>query len=309
MEKVKEFLKKIPDWVKAVVASAVIIAVAVVVNDVVTTVICRNISDIENDNFSKVFQIDSIDERDDKLVLEGWVFKLNSNADKDDFDIVLYDYNKDKFFRTAMKDAEREDVNNYFLCEYDYTYSGFIATINSGKLNLETDNYEILVQEKGSRKAASTGIYIVNGEIMYVKPEDYVEPKVEGTELESIVRDGKLRVYRPDEGMYVYQYGRDLYWIVDENYYFEEDGSTYVQYQLWTTQPDKLPKERLDYNLYWDNKSFNFEVRELKEKATTNYRVAIAALPQEYSVTRIYTGNNVEDNMWRQDFRPVYEFD
>ena len=307
MEKVKEFLKKIPDWVKAVVASAVIIAVAVGISNVVNAVVHRNCIIVEDD-FSCVFQIDSVEQIADDFVLTGWAFELNKNAEKKDFDIILYDYKNDNKFYTKVEDISRKDVNDYFFCEYDYSESGFKASIKSKKLDLENVNYEVLIQKADSRNAISTGVYVSKGKLMNVKPEDYVALQVQGTELEEVINNGILRVYRPDVGMYVYQYAGKLYWIADENYEFKEGGLTAIGYSLNTTQPEKLPQHRVDNGWDWDNRSYFFEDSEIKDLRVGFYRVAVAEIPTDYAITKITFDYYTNDWECLKCARPVYYF-
>jgi len=313
MEKVKEFLKKIPDWVKAVVASAVIIAVAVVVNDVVTKWAFeqghKNLTNIKEKDFSYIFQVDEFGIKNGRLVIDGWVFKFDEDAREADFEIILYDYAKDKKYYLKMEDVIRDDVNKYFLCEYDYSRSGFQATIKSNKLDLENVNYEILIQETMSRNAIETGVYLYKGELTYVKPEKFVPLEVKGTDLENIIEQGIIRVYRPDLGVYVYQYEGALFWIAESIYDFDENGDTFIQYHLDTTQIENLPKERLEAQWYWDNIGFSFKEKELTEWDTGKYRVAKKELPMGYSIEKIWTGNHKQDWIWIEFFQPYYYFD
>lgn len=39
-----------------------------------------------------------------------------------------------------MEYVIREDVNSYFLCEYDYTKSGFVASLNERLLDFEKNS-------------------------------------------------------------------------------------------------------------------------------------------------------------------------
>ncbi len=285
-----------------------IILIAVVVDSFIQDYIYENKYEIVNDDFTYVFQIDGVEQKDDELVLTGWAFELETDSVEDDFDVILYDYNHDKEYYMDVKDEVRTDVNEYFLCEYDYSNSGFVAGLRLSKLDLENNNYEVLIRPRDAQKAYKSGTYISKGELMYTEPESFVALDVEGTGLEDIVNNGVLRIYRPDMGMYVYQYEGSLYWIADESYEFEEDGSTYVQYQLDTTQIDNLPQHRLDNEWYWDNIGFNFESKEIVNIDTGNYRVTTSALQTEYSITRISTGYYVEEWIWKQHFRPWYEF-
>ena len=105
-----------------------------------------------------------------------------------------------------------------------------------------------------------------------------------------------------------YQRNGALYWIVDEYFNFEEDGSTYIQYQLWTTQTENLPKHRLENNWLWDNIGGNFEDYEIKDDFGP-YRVMKRELPKEYSITSIVTGYYKDGKwIWQEYFRPIYEF-
>lgn len=83
----------------------------------------------------------------------------------------------------------------------------------------------------------STGIYVSSSGIHYM-PEKVFESQELNAEFINI---GVLRLYRPEQHCWSYQYENALYWIADQGFYFENDGSTYIQYQLHTTQPHKLP--------------------------------------------------------------------
>ena len=155
-----------------------------------------------------------------------------------------------------------------------------------------------------------TGVYITGKNIHYAKQNDYVIPAVAGTDLEEIVNKGFLRVYRPDYSCYVYQYKGYLYWIADTGFRFEDDGTTLIQYQLWTTQPERLPQKRLKNKWYWDNIGSYFEKYEItKGMNCGRYRVCRRKLPEEYSIKSIVTGYYKNGKwIWRNYFRPIYEF-
>ena len=294
---------------KKLIISIVIIVIAIVADYFVQDYIYKIKLEIVEDDYTHVFQIDTARQHDGELVLTGFVFELEKDSVENDFEIILYDYNNDKEYYMNVKDVVREDVNEYFLCEYDYSKSGFVVGHKLNKLNLENNNYEVLIRPKDMREAYKTGTYISKGEMMYAKPEDFAALDVEGTGLEDIVNNGVLRGYRPDVGMCVYQYEGSLYWIADDSYELEEDGRTYIQYHLYTTQIDKLPQHRLENEWYWDNIGFNFELNEVTDIDTGKYRVTQSEIPEEYSVERIITGYYVEDWKWKQSFRPWYGFE
>ena len=142
---------------------------------------------------------------------------------------------------------------------------------------------------------------------MFANPKEFRPLEVRGTVLENITKKGILRVYEPEIGMYVYQYERELYWIADSKYEFEEEDTT-IQYHMYTTQIQNLPKERLENNWLWSNLSFKFSTNELMSSECGSYRVTKYALPKEYSISNIWTGKYDDDWVWKVHFRPRYDF-
>lgn len=263
---------------------------------------------IQPDDFTWVYQVDETEVIEGELTLSGFAFELNSDAKGKAFEIVLRNSKTGQLHFPKVKYTSRDEVNNYFLCEYNYSDSGFLVTLSENKLKLQENTFEILLRMSDKKKSYSTGTYIFKGKIMYTDPQEYMPLDVEGTEIEEIVADGKLRVYRPDFGMYVYQYEDELYWIAEQDYNFNENNSTRVQYQIGTTQVEKLPKERQEGGWNWDNLNFGFTHEELLNCDTGVYRVAKKKLPVEYSITKIWTGDYDKDWVWQQYFRPYYEF-
>ncbi len=264
--------------------------------------------EVINDNFSWVSQVDSIEEVDKTIVLSGFAFQLEQDAKEEMFELILCNVETGKGYYPKMEYNNREDVNEYFLCEYDYTKSGFTATIPSKKLDMENGVYEVLLRPMGDKKAYALGTYYANGKMYFTNPNEFEPLDVVGTDLETIVEDGVLRVYRPDFGMYVYQYEGELYWIAEEWYGFNENNDTYVQFQMNTTQIQNLPENRLVNNWFWSNIGFNFKSKELTDWNIGKYRVTRCALPTEYSLTKIWTGNYKDGWIWKNDFRPWYAF-
>lgn len=192
----------------------------------------------------------------------------------------------------------RNDVNQYFLCKRDYTYVGFQAILEDVD---PCEEYEIVLNFGGTLDV-ETSIYVTGDRIHYIKDKELQEP--EGID---IVENGTLRVYRPDYHCWVYQYEGALYWIADSEFLFEDDGSTYIQYQLWTTQTERLPEKRQENNWLWDNIGGNFEDYEINGEFG-RYRVMKRELPKEYSIISIETGYFKDGKwVWHSFFRPVYE--
>ena len=264
---------------------------------------------IAEDNFSWVYQVDDIAENDGKICFRGWAFQLDKDAKKNKFDIILRDISSGKSFFADMKYETRVDVNEFFLCQYDYTESGFVAMIDKEKLDIENGVYEFLLQPKTQRTAYETNIYYAQNEISFTNPLEFIPLDTDGTDMEVVTRDGVLRGYLSDKGIYIYQYDGCIYWIMDETYAFNAAGNAYLQYQIATTQPWKLPEQRLMEGKETGYMSFQFKEKELANFNTGKYRVAKAELPQKYSITSIRTGVTTETWLWKYDFRPWYKFD
>lgn len=265
----------------------------------------QRIEFVQEDDFSWVVQVDKVRTEEDEFILEGFAFKLGQNTEEKSFDIVLHNLDTGEYLFPKMKYGDRKDVNDYFLCEYDYTKSGFTAKIKKSKLNLEKNDFEVLLLPEWSHKPYQFATYLADGELMYANPKEYVSLDVEGTDLEEIVDKGVLRVYEPENRMYVYQYAGELYWIAEEDYEFEEDKSTYMQYAMETTQIQKLPYERIQNNWTFDNRGFVFEENEIYGNVGS-YRLAKEYLPEEYSLVKIWTGYHVDNLVWQVEFRPCY---
>ena len=229
--------------------------------------------------------------------LTGFFFLYNQDTPQE-YEIILRSTEKRESVKPQVEyGLKRVDVNDYFSCEYDYSCCGF-------KLDdlPETGEYEFVVRCK-PLVVAHTDVYVNNGRICYTKQASFTPPELDA----DFINKGVLRVYRPDQHCWVYQYDGSLYWVVDHQFRFNPSDSTYIQYQLWTTQIDKLPKHRLENGWYWDNIGGNFEDYEL-EGDFGAYRVMKRDLPTEYAITSILTGYHVNDRwIWKSYFRPIYD--
>ena len=193
-------------------------------------------------------------------------------------------------------------------CWNDYRDEDDVTTSIDGKeCGAENKEYEVMIEWPWSIPI-STGVFISSSGVHYMPEKDFVEPSG-GPDLERIVKNGVLRLYRPDYHCWVYQVGWDLYWITEDGFQFEEDGSTYIQYQLWTTQPENLPEKRRAHNHRWDNIGGRFEKYEI-EGDFGAYRVMKREIPTDYSVTSIMTGYRKNGKwVWKNYFRPYYVFE
>lgn len=252
---------------------------------------------IEADSISRAycFQVDSVIYTGHEMEMRGFAFRYEHPSSE--YSLLL----RSEDGRRVELEKEivpRSDVNNYFLCDYDYTSSGFAA-----RAEVSEGEYEVLIKWPWSIPL-STGVFINSDGVYYASEKDFKAPEI----VVDFIQKGVVRVYRPDFHCWVYQYEGSLYWIVDQDFNFEEDKTTYIQYQLWTSQTENLPQKRLDNNWLWDNIGGNFEEYELQGDFG-EYRVMRRKLPTEYPVTAIVTGYHKDGKwIWRHYFRPIYEF-
>lgn len=279
------------------------------------------------DSSSYAYDIESMSFVDDELVIEGWFVKLqrvkNIPIDVNNNEvlgILLYDINQEEEYNIdgetkpprgyllSVEHIKRPDINNYLKCEYDYSDCGFVARINMDDLDIDNGEYQIIFKidsEKNLGEGIQSSYFIKKGELTHINPKENYELEANNTDLEKIILEGDCLVSDDTDHIFVFQYDRKLYWIADEEYYFEEDGSTYIQYHLYTTQYDKLLTEKNE-NKYYGDMSFDFEAYELTQKINCGkYRVCVREIPKDYSVYWINTGYYVNDWVWLKSFRPT----
>ena len=262
--------------------------------------------DIEQPNIprSVCFQAEDAKWEGDRLTLTGFAFCYERQ--EPGLSLALKSTKTGKEVNAVTRyGLLRPDVAAYFNGKHDYKNTGFSAVAAGVR---ENEEYEVLMKPKRFVKIP-TGVFVTGTDIHYTSQRSFVAPDVAGTALEEIVKNGRLRVYRPDQFCYVYQYMEDLYWIADTGFNFEEDGTTYIQYQLWTTRPEKLPEMRLKNKWDWDNIGGYFEKHEITNLINCGrYRVCKRKLPGEYPVTSIVTGYYKKGKwIWHSYFRPVYK--
>ncbi len=251
------------------------------------------------------FQADEARLEENRLILTGFAFC--NTRELSDFGLVLKSTKTGREIKADVSyGLQRSDVAGYFNSERDYSKTGYVVTVPGVQSDEE---YEIILNLERFVSLPSD-VFVTGTDIHYTRQRGFVPPDVAGTDLEEIVQKGYLRVYRPDYACYVYQYKGYLYWIADKAFHFEENRKTYIQYQLWTTQREKLPEKRLKNKWYWDNIGGYFEKFEITDTVNCGkYRVCKRKLPTEYSITAIVTGFYKNKKwVWQNYFWPVYEF-
>lgn len=313
----------------------IINAVAIIVILIVSLIINIRIYQGHRRQFTLVedgalycYGIDSLSKDGNLLTLKGWFFELRSihrvaqSVSRNGADRLIALIPVDEAIEGSVVEGalimnsetmneNRPEVNEYFTCEYDYSKCGFTATLDCGDIDLNSTSYRVAIKLDASRssRAILTNVYITEKGVAYTDPRQSPKLDTEGTDLDKIVKEGVRLVSRPDVGCYVYQLGDKLYWIADEGFAFCENGSTYIQYQMDTTQIDKLPAERLENNWFWSNIGGYFEQYEITNQINCGkYRVSVRDIPKDYSVTSITTGYHDGENwIWNELFRLNYQ--
>jgi len=229
------------------------------------------------------FEVENLVCRDEELTISGYCFRYEEPHEE--YQIILKSNDSATNIDVAIH-LPSNTINNYYKCENNYSQVGFkvITKIDTNEM------YEILVKWSNGI-TMSTGTYIRNNQVIY-------------SSNPAPAFDGTLLVACPEYDFYVYQKGGELYWLCGDRFPFEDDGSTYIQYQLWTTQIDNLPEKRLANEWFWDNIGFVFEDNEIE--SWNGYRVAKRAIPEEYSITSIVTGYYKDGKwIWKDYFRPI----
>ena len=252
------------------------------------------------------FQVDEVRIEDDIVIIDGFALLYQNSLANGELSLELRStVTGEKINCEIQRRFQREDVEEYFQLKNDYSLSGFEAVADTDNLDEE---YECYINW-GWRFSIPTGVFITGNDIHYYPKDSFVSPETEETDLSEVVSNGYLRVYRSDQLCWVYQYDGYLFWIADEGFCFNKNDNTYIQFQLWTTQPERLPKKRIENGWEWDNKGSYFEDYEITNEINCGkYRVCKRALPTEYSITAILTGIYKGKWIWKDIFCPYYEF-
>jgi hypothetical protein len=292
-----------------VVLSVIIIIGFLVINRIIDRNQFHEYSLTEDINI--VNSIENISIGKDSITIDGYAFMLETDSSKASISLFLLDViNGDEIWLDVEKIA-RADVQSYFLSEYNYEQSGFHASLKNKKLK-EDVCYEVIINldytddnSSKIRKTVSSNQFLLNDKLYDYNPFEFDKPdlNINSELLRKVFTEGKLCFYQKDAGMYIYQYDRKLYWIATDDFKFNENDQTYIIYQLCTSQTNKLPVERVQYE--FDNLDFIFEQYEYKDEVTEPYRVAYREIPDDYAITYITTGHYDSDNntsLWNKSF-------
>ncbi len=260
------------------------------------------------------FQIEESSRTEDRIELSGVCFWYRSGPR--DFSLTLRSTRTGELHRlkTSCR-LPRPEVASYFGSDDPYT--GFRA---SGNGFHQDEEYEVFL-DFGFLRSVSTGVYVTfdsgksssglpvqsGARVHCVNDNVFLPPETGHTDLDKIVTDGVLRAYNSAAHAYVYSLDESLYWITDDGFLFDNDGTTRLELLLWTTQNDKLSPKSLTLGRDYDTLGVTFEKNELSGDFG-HYRVCAFTPPASYPITSIKTGQYLKGWIWEETFWPVFDF-
>lgn len=264
------------------------------------------------------FQVSNSKVTHNELKIDGFCFtygfdlmdknarSLNAYWDDSDYKILLK--SSKSGIVHAMKTStniESNAINNYFKSEYEYPKARFRARIDIDKLDLN-EEYEVMI--RSGRLTLSGETFIKGGKIEKTPENENIKLSVFGTDLQKIVENGYLKTHNDDDSCVVYQYGKNLFWILDDNNLHDANNKTTIEYQIWTTQREKLSSYNQDGDSYYYDEEFVFEDHEITSQMNSGkYRVAYMEIPTDFAIAFIRTGMYKDGSWeWNRYFRPRY---
>ena len=308
--------------VTCVVLSSIIIALYFILDSIVPI----KVNYIISNDMNLINQIEKVSIEDNIINISGYAFILDMNSDDTKISILLRGVNEGKEIWTDVKQTFRADVNSYFNSDNKYENTGFYASIEEKKLDID-ECYEIIVKLKyvtstantdmqntgnNASKTVSANRYIMNGELYSYNPYklDQSDMKTTSKLLREVFTSGQLCFYQKNVGMYVYQYDGRLYWVANKEFVFAEDRKTRIPYYAYTSQTDKIPENSIQYG--FDYLDFYFEEYEYNGENTAPYRIAIRDIPDTYPISYIITGvyDTVNSEwLWKKQFQLNHDFE
>ncbi len=263
-------------------------------------------------------QISDVYLENDTWNILGWILHLDSKPV--DIKVVLVEVDEltNKVLQTKKITPQEIEEYEKYLELVEYNSRGFSVNIDKDDLK-QNVCYEILVYltyeeqivrtENGIEKVTlehkgkkvTTEKYLYNGEIYNYNPLDFRTPELKDKQMIEVIENGQLCQYDMKNGVWIYFYDNDLYWVLDTTIENNKQENLYMFFHLNTSQREKLPEHRRQYN--WDNRDFIFRDKELELTENSLYRVAKIDLEMEYPITYINTGIYVnEKNLWELRF-------
>lgn len=255
-------------------------------------------------DYKVLFGVERVKTEKGNISLSGWALRLNSVNSAIYLVLQPTDDSEAEVFLAEC--TESKEIGEYFAPKWDFGECGFTVDLNEERLK-EGICYEVLIvldyEEKTevgesvtkTRKKITTSQYLYNGELYRYNPEDFEEPKISDAEIIHVLENGVLRAYDLKEQIWIYQYEKQLYFIVNSNYSLDKSSSIRIPVMPQTSREDLLPEERRQYG--FDHLgAYHLDENYIRE-GVTPYQIVVVNIPTEYPLIYITTG--LYDNLYQ----------
>lgn len=147
----------------------------------------------------------------------------------------------------------------------------------------------------------TTNEYFYNGELYSYNPNTFKRPDISDQEIIKVMDEGSLRAYDAENEIWIYQYERKLYYIMNMQGISMKEADVCVPVMPSTSREEMLPEDRRQYG--FDHWGTFIEDMKYSREGILPYQVVVVDIEASYPITYITTG--LYDNflqMWKKSF-------
>jgi len=94
------------------------------------------------------------------IAITGWAFVPGQEPNNMAVNVVLQNTSTQEAIQLPTILVDREDINEHYAEEIDYSKSGFLSRVNKYFIELEKDSYEILLE------------FVTQGQVFYIETDE-----------------------------------------------------------------------------------------------------------------------------------------
>ena len=250
----------------------------------------------ESTYYSVLCEVENVELKDDKVEFSGWAFY--PNARNKGIAVVLCETESGKEHVLLAELEEKEHIEDYFMLNGCSGDVGFRANVKKTEL-MQEKCYEILIaltyeSESDGKVSERERKIIINqfyydGEIHSYNPKTFTKPEIQDEGLARVVEEGDVRGFDSESGVWIYQYEKKLYYIIDSSVNrVSKEANVCIPVMPRTLRRDLLSDKRRQYGYdhlgaFYADESYNVE-------GVSPYQVVVVELPLEYPITYVETG-------------------
>jgi len=232
---------------------------------------------------------DNLNERE--FILSGKLVKPNTKLCAIYLLLKNARTNEEEVFEISS--IEEKESNNAIYQKTNSTEYSFRLMLDKAEID-KKECFEVLLgivystENMRYTKKTSLQKYLYDGQMFDYNVFDFKAPIIEDKMINNVITEGTLCAYSPQEELWIYRKGSQLYWIIKEGYSINSDCNIKIPVHYFAFSREDLPASR--QQSAFDNKDFLFENREYESDELTGYRVAVMNIPTEYKTTHVRTG-------------------